>query len=317
MIMSSLRVVVIVSAAVTMASCGGGGGDSPTLTEGDLSQLRSDPRVVRLERILERSDTLLVPTVHYYYSLKAEGEAISDREALDMSCARVRCEGDDGTVITVHDLVDPLSETNLTEASIGRQSGFDTLTLRGGFNVSNSITSVTVTSAPSADSFGIWGEHGHAAVEIVSGPLSGQIEGTSFRGNFDYAAAFAVGDVAGTNPVGMGSATWTGIAVAASTHTFRRRQGTATVTIADLSPSRSRSGLRVGVEIDVSGYAIGTPEWSDMRLRSGRFTAGRAGRDYVEGNFHGPDHDETYGVFDTGAYIGAFGARRDLLTAAE
>ena len=38
---------------------------------------------------------------------------------------------------------------------------------------------------------------------------------------------------------------------------------------------------------------------------------GSAGRDYPEGNFHGQDHEETYGVFDTGAYIGAFGAKRD------
>ena len=307
----ALRGAAIVTAALAIASCGGGGDGSPTLSEGDLNQIRSDPRVVRLEGILERSDALLVPTVHYHYALKAEGEAVSDRAAVEMSCARVRCVGDDGTVITVHDLVDPFAEIDLTEASIGSRSGFDTLTLRGGFDASHSISGVSVTSAPAAESYGIWGEHGYAAVTIVAGPWSGQVEGTPFRGDFDYAGAFAVGDVAGTNPVGMGSATWTGIAVAASTHTFKRRQGTATVTMADLSPSRSRSSLRVGVEIDVSGYAIGTPEWADMRLRNGSFTTGRAGRDYVEGNFHGPDHSETYGVFDTGAYIGAFGAKRD------
>ena len=41
------------------------------------------------------------------------------------------------------------------------------------------------------------------------------------------------------------------------------------------------------------------------------FAAGTAGSDYLTGNFHGPDHEEAYGVFDTGAYVGAFGAKRE------
>ena len=48
-----------------------------------------------------------------------------------------------------------------------------------------------------------------------------------------------------------------------------------------------------------------------MPLAQGSFASGTAGRDdYLEGNFHGPDHEEAYGVFDTGAYVGAFAARR-------
>ena len=30
----------------------------------------------------------------------------------------------------------------------------------------------------------------------------------------------------------------------------------------------------------------------------------------MAGNFHGSAHEEAYGVFDTGAYVGAFGAMR-------
>ncbi len=29
-----------------------------------------------------------------------------------------------------------------------------------------------------------------------------------------------------------------------------------------------------------------------------------------QGRFHGPGHEEAWGVFDTGAFVGAFGARR-------
>ena len=57
--------------------------------------------------------------------------------------------------------------------------------------------------------------------------------------------------------------------------------GTATVTIADLSRPR------VGVAIDVPGHAIGAPGWADMALANGRFETGRAGEDYLAGNFHG------------------------------
>ena len=107
------------------------------------------------------------------------------------------------------------------------------------------------------------------------------------------------------NPAGLGTATWTGIAEAASTRTFQWRPGTASITIADLSHPR------VSVDIDVPGYAIDAPAWADIPLASGRFAIGTAGSDYLEGNFHGANHGETYGVFDTGAYIGAFGAKRD------
>ena len=141
-------------------------------------------------------------------------------------------------------------------------------------------------------------------MEIADGPLSGRSEGESFSGELSAAIAYVAGDASGTNPTGMGSATWRGIAEAASTRTFQRREGTATVTIADLSRPR------VGVDIDIAGFAIGSPSWSDMRLADGRFASGRAGTDRLEGNFHGPDHSETYGTFDTGAYVGAFGAKR-------
>ena len=102
----------------------------------------------------------------------------------------------------------------------------------------------------------------------------------------------------------MGSATWSGIAEAASTSTFQRREGTATLTIADLSQPR------VGVDIDITGFAINSPGWADMPLTNGRFATGDIGNDRMEGQFYGPSHDEAYGVFETGAYVGGFGAKR-------
>ncbi len=68
---------------------------------------------------------------------------------------------------------------------------------------------------------------------------------------------------------------------------------------------------RLTMAIGVFGQAIGAPGWADMPLVGGRFATGAAGTDYIAGAFRGPDQEEVWGVLDTGAYVGAFGARRE------
>ena len=299
----SVATFVAVLGVLFLSACGGGGGSSG-LSDEELDRVRSDPRVVSLGGILERADTLLVPSVRLNYSLSAQGQTLSDRLVERFSCSGARCVGQEGTVITVADLLDPDTDIDLAEVTLGSRGGFDTVTTAGKFDTSSSFQGVTITDFPSPFSYGFWGEYGFAAVEIGNGRLAGRSQGVSFTGNMSWAGAYVVGDAAGTNPGGIGSATWRGIAEAASTRTFQRRQGTATVTIADLSRPR------VGVDIDITGFPIGSPAWSDMRLARGHFATGSVGTDRLEGNFHGPDHSETYGTFDTGAYVGAFGAKR-------
>ena len=48
-----------------------------------------------------------------------------------------------------------------------------------------------------------------------------------------------------------------------------------------------------------------------MPLVGGRFASGAAGADYIAGDLHGPDQEGVWGVLDTGAYLGALGARRE------
>ena len=301
--LSATVFALLVAATLTLAGCGGGS-KSPTLTDAELDRLRSDPRVVRLEGILERSNTLLVPSHHLRYTLSSQGNTVSDSLVLDWSCSGVRCIAEDGTVLTVQDLIDPAIDVSLEAVNLGSRGGFDTVIAKGRFNA-DSIPDITITASPSLDSYGFWGEYGFASVEVGDGPWSGRVEGNRFHGDISIATSYAVGDVTGTNPTGIGSARWRGIAEAASTRTFQLRQGTATITIQELS----RPG--VSVEIDVTGYAIGAPAWADMPLYNGRFVSGTIGKNYLEGNFHGPAHEETYGVFDTGAYVGAFGAKRE------
>ena len=130
-----------------------------------------------------------------------------------------------------------------------------------------------------------------------------------FTGHLSYAFAYVMGNTTGTNPSGVGVATWEGIAEAASLRTFERRLGTATLVIANLSDPR------LSVDIDVDGFAINSSDWANLPLTNGSFTFPPSGTvadgNYLAGNFHGSGHEEAYGVFDTEAYTGAFGAKRD------
>ena len=285
-----------------MRGTGGSGAAPPGLPDSD------DPRVARLGELLERADALRMTGMHARWSLAGGGETIEDAFVEAVSCAGERCVAADGTATTVRDLLDTSAggtDLEMIEAALGTRGGFDTAATRGIFQVTETLPNLAVTVSPEVTSYGFWGAHGFAALALGAGPLAVDIDGTAFSGDFSTAQAYMAGDVTGTNPAGMGSATWTGIAEASPTGAFGRLMGTATVTIADLSRPR------VGVAIDVPGHAIGAPGWADMPLTNGGFSTGTAGADYLEGNFHGPAHEEAWGVFDTTGYVGAFGARRE------
>lgn len=296
----------LLALALVLGACGGGGGSSMTGGPPGLPG-SDDPRVARLGRLLERADTLRMSGLHGRYSLAAGAERIADAYVEGVSCSGARCVLADGTAVTVADLFNPSGggvDLEAIEAALGARGGFDTVAARGSFEVVETVPGLSVTVSPEVTSYGFWGEHGYAALALGAGPLTAEIEGTAFAGPFSLAQAHAAGDATGSNPAGAGSATWTGIAEASPVGAFERLTGTATVTIADLSQPR------VGVAIDVPGHAIGAPGWADMPLAAGAFSSGTAGIDRLSGAFHGPAHQEAWGVFDTTGYIGAFGARR-------
>ena len=278
---------VLAAASVLIAGCGGGA--TPALTEEELDRLRADPRMVRLDGILERADTLLVPSVYAHYSISYQGTTASDDLVERVHCNGASCTGDEDSEFAIEDLTDPLTGVELTSVELGSHSGFDTLIAGGRIDISEALSDVdpdiTITSVPSARSYGFWGEYGAAALQIADGPLSFRFGADALTGTMRSASGFAAGEATGTSPAGLGSATWSGIAEAAAADTFERRRGTATVTIADLS----LSSPRVGVEIDVPGFAIDSSAWSDIPLANGRYASGTPGHDYLAGDFHGPE----------------------------
>ena len=306
--MRRFTVPVLAFAAAGVLTACGGGGSGPGITAGELEELRSDPRVVRLAGIMETADTLLIPSTHIWSSFTAQGETIIDREEEGYSCIGSRCVGNSsGEVISLDDFANPGTSADVivTKASLGSQAGFDTMAYRAGIPVSSAENDdIAISGDLSADFYGAWGRHGAAILAVADAPFTGSYRGIPFTGDLRQAVPHVAGSAAGTNPAGTGSARWTGVAEAASTLNFQRRQGTVMLTIADLSRPR------VGVDIDIGGHDIGAPGWSDIPVTGGNFETGTIGRDYVEGNFHGADHSEAYGVFDTGPYVGAFGARQ-------
>ena len=299
----------IVVAALSLTACGGGGGNStPTLTDDQINEINNDPRIVRLERIAEGADTLITSAVHADATLSALGETVHEHALVRLSCAGTRCTSDQGDILTLNDLLNPTTDIDFTgigftAVTISAHEGFDTVDADAQLDISETLPGITLSSTPAATTFGAWGQHGYASVGIVDGPISGRYEGTQFSGDLAFTFALVTGDASGTNPAGIGGATWQGLARAVSTRTYAQREGTATISISDLA------NPAVSVDIDIDGRAIGSTAWTDIPLTAGHFRTGTQDHDFVDGHFFGPDHSETYGVFDTSAYAGIFAAR--------
>ncbi len=300
-----------------LSACGGsgGGGGGSGVSDAERERLRSDPRIVRLGEINDRADNLVMTSSYGEYSMSAGGQTTEDREVERFTCTGSRCEGDLGTrddaqsLLAVDNLLDPVPGVTITRLDLdsrGDRGDFNTWITTRQVDAESAMPGFTVTDLPPVSTYGLWGQYGWAEVRVAGGPWAGTTEqGDPFTGNYRWAVAHVAGEASGSNPTGMGSATWTGIAEAASTVTFRRHPGTATLTIADLSrPS-------VDVDILIAGSSIAAPAWSGMALADGGYASGTAGTDRIQGDFYGPDHGETYGIFDTDAYVGTFGARRD------
>lgn len=104
--------------------------------------------------------------------------------------------------------------------------------------------SVTVSTTPRTQTYGIWGDRGYALVQVANGPYRGVRK--SDNASFDGTVAAIIPSIrtrfiSGSAPGGTGSATWEGPAEAVAIETYTRHRGTATLTIPDLSNPELRS----------------------------------------------------------------------------
>ena len=315
-----MRGLILVTLLLLLAGCGGdggNGGDEVEMPDDVPAPLASsDPRVKRLEGIVERTDSLLTPGVHARYSVPTPvGEDTTNLPFQPISCTGETCTGAavvlDLNADLLTSLIDPNLDLSVSEANLqSRAEGFDTASIEGSLDVVDIgeliPEGIVIDELPQATGYGLWGEHGTAGMILADGDFSARASGIRFAGNMKVAIPFAFGDVSGTNPGGSGSATWTGVADLVAIQTFRRQEGVATLTIRDLVMPTVSVGIA-----DLAGNPIGKPSWTNLGIEEGRFMVGAAENDYLEGNFHGSDHSEAYGVFDTDNYTGSFGAKRE------
>ena len=300
------QAIVVLLVAGLISACGGGG-DSPTLSPGEVERVRSDGRFVRAEGIAERANTFVIPAAYFDLTISAQGQSEHVRLPMSGSCFGTRCVlsgGGESATIHLEDLLTPSGETDITDIELGHRVGMDTAFVAGRSGLSENLYAGSFTASLSSQSYGVWGEYGLAGVETVRGPFSGTTQGVAFTGDMKGTISYVLGRPTGYNPSGLGSVTWSGAAEAVSTQSYQRRGGTATITMADVSVPW------VAVDVAIEGYAIDSPAWDRIRLYNGRFATGSKGRDRLVGDFYGPAHEEGYGAFDTGAYVGAFGTRR-------
>ena len=268
-----IRALAAMLVAGFLAACGGGGGGNPGLSSEEVDRLNADPRVMRLENIVNHADTLIIPPGYTRYTFSVLGQTLSGRIVQNYRCSGTRCNWSANTqfgrqtgTFDLDDLPTDVGVT-LTEVNLGSRAGFDTVAAKA--DLTFVTTDIRYSHLPASRAWGTWGEYGYAWVNTADGPVRGTVRGESFSGSIAAATAGMVADATGTNPGGSGSATWNGLAEAASTRTFNRHTGTASLTIPDLADPR------IDAEITIAGSSVGS--WNGMRMDRGRFGAGSAG----------------------------------------
>ena len=313
-----LKVVFVGMAGVALVACNGSSSSTPMreLPHNPIPEsVKNSPDIARLSHITKIATETIIPSVHYEYNVSVGNIDASESLDTSISCIKTECTGEIQSVYSVEGkytkkgqvLFAPYGpEVELSETTLGSKSGLST----GTFTTKPNwfIPRVIITSLPKATSYGVWGEHGAVFVEVMDTEVSVRDsildDANMGNGRLRLVLPSATIHSEGENPAGMGSATWNGVANAVAVGTLERREGTVSLTVPDLSvPTISAS-------VDVEGYDIGSPLWSGMALEKGMFSVGTQGDDYISGGFAGSGHEEVYGAFDVGEYVGAFGAAR-------
>ena len=147
-----------VAAALTLTACGGGGGEE---TPDPVVLLSESEAVVRLTKIVERSDAFSIPALHLDYSASiGDSSAIETRRSNSVSCSGTSCNvaAEDGGMeaTAVQDLIDLSASIDQTKVSLGLREGFDTIANASKFDVSGLTLHDTFTVAPhAATAFGV------------------------------------------------------------------------------------------------------------------------------------------------------------------
>ena len=300
---SSVKAAAALAIAALLTACSGGGSGGTKLSQDDLNRIRQDPRVMKLDGIGKISNSLMMSGIH------AINIKTNDRIVENFSCSGAVCSSDLGSIITLNELINQtLDDISVSEVTLGSRDTFNTSVTK--LSTFNKVFRADI----SGTEYTLWGDYGYAGLAAAYYEFD---SGANVRAQF----AAAIGRATNTNPTGPGSATWRGIVDALpiqySANTAatepQRQQGSITLTIKDLSQQYATIGASIVLD---GGYGdISLPSWASMQLTNGHFYA--VGGPVVgstrsmEGRFYGPNHEEAYGVFDNGNWLGSFGVKRN------
>ena len=261
-------------AACILTACGGGGGSGPEQPINNTSPIRDaiGGGPLALGNAQIRQALAAIQGKHDHLN-------ISDSVAV---CHSTGCRALNN--VTIY-----LSDFQLENGT------YEPVMTRHGFNVFQGANRITfLGDSGTYQTYGGWGSY-----TLFAGFASG-----------DSAFAGIAGNDTGSRPVG-GSATWTGVMVGGDFGRGEAFQGDAS-----LNANFSAAHMNIvftNIHEVTSGNRRRDISFGNVPFTSDGFYSGnRAGGDFVEGTFYGPNHVEVGGVFETdnGNTFGSFGAKR-------
>ena len=159
--------------------------DDDQITEDEQAEPTVTP-LERLEGIRQMADTVLLPAGHTRYTIDRTGleQSAGDYVIHSYECAGSSCVESLGSVLTLDDLRDSSSWAHASVPAENLGSGphgaFDTFSAVADQDLSVLFSDVTLTESPSVHAYGAWGQYGVVYLELINGPIAGQVDDAPF-----------------------------------------------------------------------------------------------------------------------------------------
>lgn len=274
------------------------------LVDGEVSPFMTSQAIEQeLQSVATDADTLLISDVFVSASWTENPTEV------EVTCADARCRGSfQNGVILVDHSIDNFGVT-LDDSNLSTSLHLDDFT--------DQYTSVMIHRGVTLGQARAAGRFTHVMQETFQFQnYGGWLDETVFAVQseavlsdtytFYYLFAYSVGNGSGTNPSGMGAASWAGVMIGSDKGSGHVVHGDAKVDIDNLELPEIDVAFTSIRDLSAGG-SVADMNWDGIGLGDGSFrdTGGT-----IEGAFYGMDHVEVGGIFNNAEIIGAFGARR-------
>lgn len=290
----------LATALTVLSACGGGSGSGTLPSPGPAPTY--DTMVSEVSAIVQASDSLMMTDLLFAYPNDSEGHRIPT------SCGLGQCQ------VSLYGYNASISKADFEFAD--RTDDHRFFTGSGGVKMAD-LRGRDEEAGLVTDFKNLGGWLDYNAFEVQSSRIVSAVsDGVDLAGTvFNW--AYSIGDATRTTPA-FGNATYTGTMVGSDTSSLANRlnrvMGDAT-----LSFNLSRSDIDVAFtnirDID-AGHRYDNITWQNVPVAAGHFAIfaerlrPEIARDFINGRFYGPNHEEVGGIFESNKIVGAFGAKR-------